>query len=197
MQNYISISKRTIQHELNIRKLKHKIEAITIALIGAVGKGLKTDLLSYDKEELNNIDLADYINVFEQSNKSIDELEKFLISLNNDLKLETTYYNLELGELIHHYKMCYKNFLNNYLLISGNNAVNLSKNKIIEKLKNENINLEVVYLDNNISIYYKDKEDLYKIKQFFSKNNISIEYKLFIFDLNENNKILLPYLYRG
>ena len=122
MHDYIEISKRAIEYHEQIIRAKQEIEVITFALIGAAAKGLKVSALKYDENEFKQLDLSQHKDVFEQSNKTVEELEDHLLVTHESLQKKALYFKSDDAQIKHHFYMCAKNFLTRYYTISLENT---------------------------------------------------------------------------
>lgn len=200
MHNYAEISNRAIQYHQDITKSKKQIEALTVALIGAAALGNDVRSLKFDKDELLKLDLTDHINIFKESDKSVDELETYLLEKYENVEKLAIYFRSENSQIKQHFKMCPKNFFHNYISIEIEQMNELQKKDGLEKFtlyaKDKNIKYILIFNENenNFSLFFKDEEDLYKIKQYFHNENDKIDYTVKEYELNPDNEDYLSYL---
>lgn len=200
MHNYAEISNRAIQYHQDITKSKKQIEALTVALIGAAALGNDVRSLKFDKEELLKLDLTEHINIFKDANKSVEELETYLLEKYENIEKLALYFRSENSQIKQHFKMCPKNFFHNYISIEIQQMNELQNNEKLEKFslhaKEKNIKYVLIFNENknNFSLFFKDEEDLYKIKQYFHNKNDKIDYTIKEYELNTDNEDYLSYL---
>ncbi|MBM24450.1 MAG: hypothetical protein CL760_01905 [Chloroflexi bacterium] len=201
MHDYIEISKRAIEYHEQIIRAKQEIEVITFALIGAAAKGLKVSALKYDENEFKQLDLSQHKDVFEQSNKTVEELEDHLLVTHESLQKKALYFKSDNAQIKHHFNMCAKNFLTRYFTISLEDFQFMKKNNIFNDFgiysEEKNVKGRVLLIGETkeLGFFYKDCEDLYKIKNFLTKKGLIFDYTEKEYILDENNEELIPYLY--
>lgn len=194
MHDYNAISKRAIVFDNEIKQNKKIIEAITTTLIGAIGLGHEVKTIAYDKEKIKDVDLQKNINIFKESGKTVDELEKYLLEYYNNLELNSLYLKNEISLLKNLYKVNPTRFLNKYFVLKINKEHQENIFKFKQYITEKEIMCKIIYVDNQISIYYNSEDDAKNIKSFFKEEKINIQ-NIYEFTLEKENEKILAYLY--
>lgn len=200
MLNYKSLTKELIDDHIKILTAKTQINAITTALIGAIGLGEKVTLINYKEEDMKKLDLSNNIQIFKDSKKTVNELENFLVQKHNELELLAKIYRSQNSEIKKLFKMTPSAFLNQYFLIPKDKVLAMQSRNIFklcqDAAEEQKVSFNFISQDNGVFVFFKSKEDLYKLQQIFCKLNVKdISYNKQQLILNEEIEEYLPYLH--
>lgn len=198
MENYQAIAKKAVDYQINIEQVMKQLEAISKTLLGAIALGKDVKCIEINKDDLKNVDLSYHIEIFNEANKTVEELEEFFYSKSKelrDLKLKLYSGNAQLKVLYRTNPDC---FLQQFFIINNQKSKEMLESGLMEqfqeKIVSDRINCRNVALNNEILIFFKNKEDLYKIQQFFCKNNQRLETPIKEFLITKENEHILPFL---
>lgn len=198
MEHYEVIAKKAVSYQINIEEVTRQIEAISKTLLGAIALGKSVRCIDVNINDINKIDLTSYIEVFNEAKKSVEELEEFFYMKTKELrelKLKLCCENSQLKVL---FKTNPDLFLQHFFIIDNKKSKELLDNGVLkkfqEKIITDNIFCRNVALNNEILIFFKNKDDFYKIQQFFCKNNSRLEPQIQEFSIVKENEHILPFL---
>lgn len=200
MIDHKKLAHELIQEHVKISNVKNQINAITTALIGALGSGHNVNVLEFDTEELKKLDLSNHIQIFKETGKDVSELEHFLRIKYDELEKLAKIFRSQNSDMKCLFKMSPNSFLNQYFIVDKMNAFQLQSSGVFQTVQENALNQKVLFnfipTDNELKIFFKTKEDLYKLQQIFCRLNVrNIDYSIKRFVVEKDTEEHLPYLY--
>ncbi len=200
MINYENLTKELIKEHVKISNIRNQINAITTALVGAIGEGHDVKLLSYEKKELEQLDLSSHREIFKETNKTVSELENFLSLKYDELEKLARFFKSQNSDMKKLFKMKPDAFLNQFFIIPTIKTFELQSTGVFQKLQSaaeeQNIKFNFISQESGLNVFFKTKEDLYKLQQIFCKLDIkNIDYNKYSLTLTKENEEYLAYLY--
>lgn len=176
-----------------------KTQAITFALIGAIGLDQTVTALKQKKEDFSNIDLSEHIDLFKKANKSVSELEKELALIQKNDKYIQRRFNENNIKIKQLHIMSPNSFFSEYMKVDGDLLRQAAEKGFIQELmtlmKQKNIEGSIVGLGMEAFIFFKNEKHKNYIIDFFSKKNLLIDTTSHRYKRTENNENYLCLLY--
>lgn len=176
-----------------------KTQAITFALIGAIGLDQTVTALKQKKEDFSNIDLSEHIDLFKKANKSVSELEKELALIQKNDKYIQRRFNENNIKIKQLHIMSPNSFFREYIKVDGDILRQAAEKGFVQELmtlmKQKNIEGSIVGLGMEALIFFKNEEHKNYIIDFFSKKNLRIDTTSYRYERTENNENYLCLLY--
>lgn len=176
-----------------------KTQAITFALIGAIGLDQTVTALKQKKEDFSNIDLSEHIDLFKKANKSVSELEKELALIQKNNKYIQRRFNENNIKIKQLHIMSPNSFFSEYMKVDGDILRQAAEKGFIQELmtlmKQKNIEGSIVGLGMEALIFFKNEKHKNYIIDFFSKKNVLFDTTSHRYERTENNENYLCLLY--
>ena len=201
MENYNNSAKRFIAYHREKTLADKQISAITTALIGAVAEGYKVETLDYNKDDLKALDLTAQKEIFNESGKTVEELESSLVAVHETLRLSSLYLQNELDALKIHYSMCPKCFLSKYIFVPNHVISRLGEGfqTEISKTLSESIDEGALYSmmtnEDGVMIFCERNNNMEKIKKYLTIEDDVLSYDLNELEIDNTTQYFLGYLY--